>query len=174
MPSLRVDDILPCCDFCGRRAGHGVERFLVGTISETNARICNDCLALASEEINVADPPYLRIIGRGRLVASIGVPDGVEAKPTFCSFCGRSRAVLQKLVAGPDGRAICDECTGSGLQLLVQHESTSRRAARGSSLEPRAPRSTTGGPIRVVKLRTKNDRLDSGRADGNRGGDEER
>ena len=60
MPSLRGDDILPCCGFCGRHAGRGAQRFFVGTISEMDTRICSDCLALASEDINVADPLFTK------------------------------------------------------------------------------------------------------------------
>ena len=28
----------------------------------------------------------------------------------FCSFCGKSRSQVSKLIAGPDGVCICDEC----------------------------------------------------------------
>ena len=33
-----------------------------------------------------------------------------DNKPCYCSFCGKSQDMVRKLIAGPDGVYICDEC----------------------------------------------------------------
>ena len=35
-----------------------------------------------------------------------------DMKPFRCSFCGKSQDQVRKLVAGPKGVYICDECIG--------------------------------------------------------------
>jgi hypothetical protein len=34
----------------------------------------------------------------------------ITAEPLLCSFCNKSENDVQKMVAGPNGVAICDEC----------------------------------------------------------------
>ena len=36
-----------------------------------------------------------------------------------CSFCGKSQKEVKKLVAGPNGAAICDECVGMMNKILA-------------------------------------------------------
>ncbi|MBQ6393526.1 MAG: AAA family ATPase, partial [Eubacterium sp.] len=33
-----------------------------------------------------------------------------DNKPCYCSFCGKSQDMVRKLIAGPNGVFICDEC----------------------------------------------------------------
>ena len=39
-----------------------------------------------------------------------------------CSFCGRSRDEVDKLVSGPSGVYICDECIEACNEMLKEHE----------------------------------------------------
>ena len=47
----------------------------------------------------------------------------------YCSFCGKEKAKTKKLIAGPDGIFICDECVGLCNDMLQKMPST-------ESLEP--------------------------------------
>lgn len=38
----------------------------------------------------------------------------------FCSFCGRLRQEVNKLLAGPDGVFICDECIGICNHIMIE------------------------------------------------------
>ena len=53
-------------------------------------------------------------------------------KKLHCSFCGKSEAEVQKLVAGPGGIHICDECVAV-CQALMQGES----AGIGRAFDPK-------------------------------------
>ena len=39
---------------------------------------------------------------------------------TKCSFCGKSHEKVEKLIAGPDGVHICNECVGLCGDILVE------------------------------------------------------
>ncbi|WP_130837042.1 ATP-dependent Clp protease ATP-binding subunit ClpX [Lachnoclostridium sp. Marseille-P6806] len=51
-----------------------------------------------------------------------------------CSFCGRTENQVRKLIAGPDGIFICDECVGICNDIIDEEES-----AAGAELETRDP-----------------------------------
>ena len=36
----------------------------------------------------------------------------------FCSFCGKEKAKTKKIIAGPDGIFICDECVGLCFEMI--------------------------------------------------------
>ena len=42
----------------------------------------------------------------------------------YCSFCGKEKAKTKKLIAGPDGIFICDECVGLCNDMLQKMPST--------------------------------------------------
>ncbi len=44
----------------------------------------------------------------------------------FCSFCGRSQEVVNRLIAGPDSVFICDECVELCRDILMQEAMTPR------------------------------------------------
>ncbi len=39
---------------------------------------------------------------------------------TKCSFCGKSHEKVEKLIAGPDGVHICNECVGLCGDILAE------------------------------------------------------
>ncbi len=43
-----------------------------------------------------------------------------EEDMIFCSFCGRLRQEVNKLLAGPDGVFICDECIGICNKIMIE------------------------------------------------------
>jgi hypothetical protein len=50
-----------------------------------------------------------RRLDRGKRVAASG-----------CSFCGRSYPEIERLIAGPNGVAICNRCIRLGEQILIE------------------------------------------------------
>ena len=46
-------------------------------------------------------------------------PQGAEALLS-CSFCGKSRKQVKKMVQGPDGVAICNECVEVIVDMLEE------------------------------------------------------
>ncbi len=52
--------------------------------------------------------------------------DGTDGKPDNCSFCGRSGTQVERLIAGPPGIFICNECVDVCSTLLRDH--SKRRA----------------------------------------------
>jgi hypothetical protein len=47
------------------------------------------------------------------------VPDFVEAKPPFCSFCGKGINQVRKMVEGPSVH-ICDECVATAQRIIEE------------------------------------------------------
>jgi DNA-binding transcriptional MerR regulator len=45
-----------------------------------------------------------------------------ESKPYRCSFCGKDNAEVRRLIAGPDGVFICDECVAKCNAILAKEE----------------------------------------------------
>ena len=43
---------------------------------------------------------------------------------TYCSFCGKPKDLARKLVAGPNGLYICDECIDICNMIIEEEEST--------------------------------------------------
>jgi ATP-dependent Clp protease ATP-binding subunit ClpX len=56
-----------------------------------------------------------------------------------CSFCGKSKAEVQRLIEGTDNAYICDECVLLGAEILSEEGLTSA-SARAQSAKPREPR----------------------------------
>ncbi|MCF0146498.1 MAG: ATP-dependent Clp protease ATP-binding subunit ClpX [Eubacterium sp.] len=48
-----------------------------------------------------------------------------------CSFCGRPEEQVRKLIAGPDGAFICDECVGICSEIIEEEFAESRKAGDG-------------------------------------------
>lgn len=42
-----------------------------------------------------------------------------------CSFCGKSNQAVRRLIAGPGGISICDECIDLCNQIIAEEEHTS-------------------------------------------------
>jgi DNA-binding transcriptional MerR regulator len=47
-----------------------------------------------------------------------------ESKGYRCSFCGKDSAEVRRLIAGPKGVFICDECVAKCNEILAREEST--------------------------------------------------
>ena len=60
-----------------------------------------------------------------------------------CSFCGKPNTVVGKLIAGPDGVNICDECVAICDQLISRDG--------GAKSEPRKEKAPESGPREVVE-----------------------
>jgi ATP-dependent Clp protease ATP-binding subunit ClpX len=58
-----------------------------------------------------------------------------QTKPTNCSFCGRPNTLVGRVIAGPEGANICDECVVTCLNILA------------SSGDPVAQNALKHGPI---------------------------
>ena len=48
----------------------------------------------------------------------------IEKEGDFCSFCGKPRELVKRLIAGPDGVFICDECVEVCQEVLKETEQT--------------------------------------------------
>jgi ATP-dependent Clp protease ATP-binding subunit ClpX len=60
------------------------------------------------------------------------------AKPTrmtFCSFCGKSQAEVRKMIAGPAGVYICDNCV-SVCKTIIERETKATAPAEGTAPAP--------------------------------------
>ena len=66
-----------------------------------------------------------------------------------CSFCGRDQNEIRRLIAGPDGVFICDECVGLCQEVL---EEDGILNAAGPQAEPR-PEWNLIPPKEILRLR---------------------
>lgn len=65
-----------------------------------------------------------------------------------CSFCGKSKAEVQRLIEGADNAYICDECVLLGAEILSEEGLTGAQA-RAKTAKPREPR-TIPNPKAIV------------------------
>jgi aspartate carbamoyltransferase catalytic subunit len=63
-----------------------------------------------------------------------------DATTAQCSFCGKRRAQVRALFAGPNGVHICDECVAHCVEIITEARATVRPAARDAG----GWRATTG------------------------------
>ena len=56
-----------------------------------------------------------------------------------CSFCGKSKAEVQRLIEGADNAYICDECVLLGAEILSE-EGLTGAATRAKTTKPCDPR----------------------------------
>jgi ATP-dependent Clp protease ATP-binding subunit ClpX len=61
-----------------------------------------------------------------------------EPRPDHCSFCGRSSKQVDRLIAGPPGIFICNECVDVCGSLLKDHRGNSRKDAPATAAAPGA------------------------------------
>ena len=71
-----------------------------------------------------------RLRARGMPVATLDPAPPGTAAPSACSFCGKGRAQVGGLVAGPSGSgvAICDQCVALCGELLAEQTGGAPRA----------------------------------------------
>ena len=53
----------------------------------------------------------------------------------YCAFCGKPKELANKLVAGPNGLFICDECLDI-CNMIIAEEETAHEGDRGVTLLP--------------------------------------
>ena len=63
--------------------------------------------------------------------------EGGSSKLLYCSFCGKSQHEVRKLIAGPDGSYICDECVEICSEII--EEEVSRDRMSGSDINLMTP-----------------------------------
>ena len=51
-----------------------------------------------------------------------------QSKPYQCSFCGKDNAEVRRLIAGPHGVFICDECVTKCNEIIAEEEAQPQRA----------------------------------------------
>jgi hypothetical protein len=82
-------------------------------------------------------PRILVDILRGALDARLHPRPISRARPVrSCSFCGKSQDTVRRMIAGPGGVYICDECLALCTRILEQEEGHGPAEATG----PRQPR----------------------------------
>lgn len=59
-----------------------------------------------------------------------------DKQRNYCSFCGKSEEYVKKLIAGPGGIYICDECIGVCSELLKEYEAKETASADIKLLKP--------------------------------------
>ena len=52
-----------------------------------------------------------------------------------CSFCGKTQNQVRKLIAGPNGVFICDECVDICQEIIMEELDDFTPAAEGDSIE---------------------------------------
>ena len=58
-----------------------------------------------------------------------------KIRPTFrCSFCGKQQDQVERLIAGPNGVYICDQCVDL-CQKIIQEEREGRQQATNPPVE---------------------------------------
>ncbi len=57
-----------------------------------------------------------------------------DKEKNFCSFCGKPEELVKKLIAGPSGVYICDECIDVCKELLTESEEKSKQFQDASAL----------------------------------------
>jgi hypothetical protein len=73
-------------------------------------------------------------------------------KPKECSFCGKAQSRVGKLIAGPRGVFICDECIDLCNEIIDEEGLSSPKDEAAASPETAGavpPLGQTGGPARV-------------------------
>ena len=59
--------------------------------------------AAQNEDLTILGCPRCRL--KGEYMAGRNIEDKIR-----CSFCGKSQEQVRKMIAGPNGAFICDEC----------------------------------------------------------------
>jgi ATP-dependent Clp protease ATP-binding subunit ClpX len=57
-------------------------------------------------------------------------PVVAETREYRCSFCGKANQEVRRMVAGPDGVVICNECVAKCIDLMAEHDVGGEEASR--------------------------------------------
>ena len=62
---------------------------------------------------------------------------GSDPKNTlYCSFCGKSQDQVQRLIAGPGGVYICDECVDLCREIIEEEQSSTSHVLPNRTQDP--------------------------------------
>jgi ATP-dependent protease Clp ATPase subunit len=89
-----------CCSFCGKDQGQ-VQRLIAGP---GYVCVCDECI-------------------NAFLEGNIGAHKDIEAATVenyACSFCGKKRTRVRRLIAGSNGVNICDQCIDLCREIIDQ------------------------------------------------------
>jgi aspartate carbamoyltransferase catalytic subunit len=108
------------CSFCGKTQDE-VERLIAGPngvyICDECARACAD--VLAEVESALALPAHTHLM----------TDADADSTTARCSFCGKRRAQVRAMFAGPAGVYICDECVDLCLEIITEEQAEAQHAA---------------------------------------------
>ena len=112
------------CSFCGKHQDQ-VQRLIAGP---EGVYICNECIDTCQEILEaerVALPPN----PDQSASSQPATPNSkAPAKKIYsCSFCGKTQDQVQRLIAGPKGVYICDECVGLCLEIIREESEKGKR-----------------------------------------------
>lgn len=131
------------CSFCGKDQDE-VERLIAGPEA---VYICNECAracagVLAGSESALALPAHTFVMSA----------DDRDVGAARCSFCGKRYEEVMRMIAGPSGVHICNECVALCVGIL--DETAQRHVAAESSLRSTWQiRSSSGEPPRAAARR---------------------
>lgn len=74
----------------------------------------------------------------------------VKSTGPFCSFCGKDRSEVRRLIEGRDGIYICDDCVLLGAEILAEEGLVTGAAQRATAPASQAPRMIPS-PRAIVK-----------------------
>jgi aspartate carbamoyltransferase catalytic subunit len=130
------------CSFCGKDQDE-VERLIAGPRA---VYICNECVGACAGVIDgsesaLALPAHTYVM----------TADDRDVETARCSFCGKRYDEVMRMIAGPNGVHICNECVALCVEILTE---TGERLAR-AQVEPGQPstwqiRSWSGEPPAVA------------------------
>jgi ATP-dependent protease Clp ATPase subunit len=105
------------CSFCGKNQEQ-VLRLIAGP---GGIYICDECIDLCNEileeERATSKPPPDQ---HTKLQQEATSPNTTARKVYYCSFCGNSQDQVERLIAGPEGFYICDECIGLCTEIIEE------------------------------------------------------
>jgi len=94
------------CTFCGKH-----QREVRKLVRGFHGVICNECVALCKAILREGGPSY---------AASATPYTSNPSATAACAFCAKPVDKVPKLIAGPPGQYICEECVGSCNEIIAE------------------------------------------------------
>ena len=95
------------------------------------SRAINGLLSLVPGGASAAATPATAAEGAGATKPRAGKRSGYR-----CSFCGKDQKQVRRLIAGPGGVFICDECVALCNNIIAEHERESAGAPEDNDPKP--------------------------------------
>jgi len=112
------------CSFCGKNQDQ-VQRLIAGP---AGVYICNECIDLCQEIIEderAVLPPHPD--QHPSSPPETSTSHAPTQKIYRCSFCGKHQDQVQRLIAGPEGVYICDECVALCQEIIQEERGKGKR-----------------------------------------------